>query len=71
MKVINPIGRQVSDCTDANYIQPDACMCGFGFTFSSALGYHDNCSHCGCDCKPFNKEANFNKAYNANYASDY
>lgn len=66
MKVINPIGRDAAAYTDANYIDPKACMCANGLTFSSALGFVDTCNHCGCNCLPWNKEANFNAAYNAN-----
>lgn len=72
MKIVNPIGRDASSYVDANYdVQPSACMCGYTSTFSSALGYQDNCSHCGCNCKPTNSEANFNKAYNAGRQSYY
>lgn len=69
MKVVNPIGRAVSDYIDANYVKPDACMCSNGFSFSSALGYVDTCDHCGCNCLAWNSQANFNAAYNAGYSS--
>jgi putative bacteriocin precursor len=68
MKIVNPLGRGASAYTDANYT-PDACMCSTGTTFSTALGFVDTCDHCGCTCLPWNAEANFNAAYNANYAS--
>lgn len=68
MKVINPVGRSASNYVDAN-LDPRACMCAVGLSFSSALGYEDNCNHCGCNCMPWNSEANYNVAYNANYAS--
>lgn len=69
MKIINPIGRDASSYTDANYGNPKACMCANSFSFSSALGFVDHCGRCGCNCLPWNKEANFNAAYNANKAS--
>lgn len=69
MKVINPIGKDSSAYIDANYATPKACVCANGMSFSSALGYVDTCSHCGCNCLAWNKEANFNKAYNANHAN--
>lgn len=68
MNLINPMGRTISLNAD-NDINPCACMCGYGLTFSSALGASDNCKHCGCNCKPFNHNANANVAMNTNRSS--
>lgn len=70
MKVVNPVGRKVSTNVEANYdAQPRACMCNNGFTFSSGMGYNDNCNHCGYKCWPWNAESNHQVAKNTNRAT--
>lgn len=68
MKLTNPIGRNVSLNAD-NDINPRACMCRNGFALSSVLGDSDNCSHCGCNCWPWNHGANASTASNTDRAS--
>ena len=62
MKLTNPVGRNVSLNAD-NDINPKACMCSFGLTFSSALGDYDKCGECGCNCLPWNHGSNASTAY--------
>ena len=68
MKLTNPVGRNVSLNAD-NDINPRACMCRNGFALSSVLGDSDNCSHCGCNCWPWNHGANASTASNTDRAS--
>lgn len=50
MKLINPIGREVSSNASANHAVPMACMCGAWSNFSGTRTTSDTCSHCGCNC---------------------
>ncbi|MEE3472117.1 MAG: hypothetical protein VZR24_15790 [Butyrivibrio hungatei] len=68
MKLINPVGRNVSFKAD-DEINPNACMCRNGIAFSAALGDYDNCSHCGCNCWPWNHGSNSTTAANTNRTS--
>ena len=68
MKRTNPVGRNVSLNAD-NDVNPRACMCRDGFALSSALGDNDNCSHCGCNCWPWNHGANASTANGTDRAS--
>ena len=68
MKVINPVGKSVSNYAEAK-LELEACMCVMSLSFASAQGIADVCAHCGCNCLPHNFEANYNAAYNANYRS--
>ena len=68
MKLINPVGRNVSFNAD-DEINPNACMCRNGIAFSAALGDYDNCSHCGCNCWPWNHGSNSTTAANTNRTS--
>lgn len=67
MKLTNPVGRNVSLNAD-NDINPRACMCRNWFALSSVLGDSDNCSHCGCNCWPWNHGANASTASNTDRA---
>ena len=68
MKLTNPVGRNVSLNAD-NDISPRACMCRNGIALSSALGDSDNCSHCGCNCWPWNHGADASTASGTDRAS--
>ena len=54
MKLVNPIGREVSSGFEANsLVQPMACQCSVWTNFTIARG-DDSCLHCGCHCSGSN-----------------
>jgi putative bacteriocin precursor len=46
MKRIDPLGRNPL----SGGINPLACFCSPGDTYSSGKGSNDNCDNCGCAC---------------------
>lgn len=68
MKLVNPVGRNVSFNAD-NDEHPLACMCRTGLSYSGVRSSSDNCSHCGCNCFPWNYSANSSVAVNTDRSS--
>ncbi len=68
--IINSVTLTMNVSLNAdNDVNPRACMCRDGFALSSALGDNDNCSHCGCNCWPWNHGANASTANGTDWAS--
>ena len=49
MKLVNPLGRDVSDMFDGGKLIPMACMCSGGKACATSRG-KDGCFKCGCSC---------------------